>query len=130
MFGAAAMSLSSFCVVSNALRLNLVDIRSTKHDRPLNDALPDKALITAESGYAHTSKSTEKETLKGMEIKVNGMMCAHCEAHVKEALEKLDGVTEAVADHNKNLVTLTVTKDIPAADLKAAVEGAGYEYVG
>ena len=130
MFGAAAMSLSSFCVVSNALRLNLVDIRSTKHDRPLKDALPDKALITAESGYAHTAKSTEKETLKGMEIKVNGMMCAHCEAHVKEALEKLDGVTEAVADHNKNLVTLTVTKDISAADLKAAVESAGYEYVG
>ena len=65
-----------------------------------------------------------------MEINVNGMMCAHCEAHVKEALEKIDGVTEAKADHDANLVTLTITKEIAEDDLKAAVEAAGYEYAG
>ena len=65
-----------------------------------------------------------------MEINVNGMMCAHCEAHVKESLEKIEGVTEAVADHEANIVKLTTTSDIAEDALKAAVESAGYEYAG
>ena len=65
-----------------------------------------------------------------MEINVNGMMCTHCEAHVKEALEKIAGVTSATADHEAGKVTLATTADIAEADLKAAVESAGYEYVG
>ena len=65
-----------------------------------------------------------------MEINVNGMMCAHCEAHVKEALEKLDGVTTATASHEKNLVTLETSAAVSESDLKAAVEGAGYEFAG
>ena len=65
-----------------------------------------------------------------MQIKVNGMMCAHCEAHVKKALEAIDGIESAVASHEQNLVTITNTKEIDEEQLKAAVEEAGYEYVG
>ena len=65
-----------------------------------------------------------------MNITVNGMMCAHCEAHVKEALEKISGVEEATANHEANLVTLKTSSDVAEADLKAAVEGAGYEFCG
>ena len=65
-----------------------------------------------------------------MELTVKGMMCAHCEAHVKEALEKIDGVTNVIADHEKNLVTLSATTAIDESVLKAAVEGAGYEFAG
>ena len=97
-FGAAAMGLSSFCVVSNALRLNLIS-------------------------------KTGKEENK-MKITVNGMMCAHCEAHVKKALEAIDGIESAVADHEKNLVTLACTKEVDEASIRAAVTGAGYEYAG
>jgi Cu2+-exporting ATPase len=117
MFGAAAMSLSSFCVVSNALRLNLFNMFERGKDRPLKNTLGHEQLIVKE----------EKST---MEITVKGMMCAHCEAHVKEALEKIAGVEEAVANHDANLVTLKTSADVAEADLKAAVEGAGYEFCG
>ena len=75
------------------------------------------------------NKKENKED-KTMEITVKGMMCAHCEAHVKEALEKLTGVDEAVANHDENLVTLKTSADVAESDIKAAVEAAGYEYVG
>ena len=101
MFGAAAMGLSSFCVVSNALRLNLIKVYDNK----------------------------EKENRK-MKIKVNGMMCAHCEAHVKKALEAIDGIESAEASHEKNLVTVTNSKDIDEELIKAAITEAGYEYAG
>ena len=65
-----------------------------------------------------------------MKITVNGMMCAHCEAHVKKALEAIDGIESAVADHEKNLVTITTTKEVDEASLMAAVTEAGYEYAG
>jgi len=65
-----------------------------------------------------------------MKINVNGMMCAHCEAHVKKALEAIDGIETAVASHEENLVTITNTKDVDEALIKAAVEEAGYEYAG
>lgn len=100
MFGAAAMGLSSFCVVTNALRLNFIKI--------------------------HTDR---KENTK-MEISVKGMMCAHCEAHVKKALEAIDGIESAVASHENGLVTITASKEIDEALIKAAVTDAGYEYLG
>ncbi|MBP5324724.1 MAG: HAD-IC family P-type ATPase, partial [Pseudobutyrivibrio sp.] len=117
LFGAAAMSLSSFCVVTNALRLNLFKMYDKKNDRPLKNSLGHELLI-----------NTAEE--KNMEITVKGMMCAHCEAHVKEALEKISGVEEATANHEANLVTLKTSSDVAEADLKAAVEGAGYEFCG
>ena len=65
-----------------------------------------------------------------MKITVNGMMCAHCEAHVQKALEAIDGIESAVADHEKNLVTINGTKEVDEASIKAAVTEAGYEYMG
>ena len=65
-----------------------------------------------------------------MKIKVNGMMCAHCEAHVKKALEAIEGIDSVVASHEENLVTITASKDVDEAAIKAAVTEAGYEYAG
>lgn len=121
MFGAAAMSLSSFCVVFNALRLNLVKVYDTKKDHVLKNAL---------SGIFSIEQEKKMEEIVKMKITVNGMMCPHCEAHVKEALEKIQGVEEAVANHAENMVTLTTFADVAESEIKAAVEAAGYEYVG
>jgi Cu2+-exporting ATPase len=128
MFGAAAMGLSSFCVVSNALRLNWIKPYNGSGDRIVKNPVTGN-LIKKETSNATTNNETRKEK-KEMKIKVNGMMCAHCEAHVKKALEAIDGIQEAVASHEENLVTITSSKDIDEASIKAAVEGAGYEYAG
>ncbi len=122
MFGAAAMSLSSFCVVTNALRLNLFKMHDSSNDKPMKNTLGHDMLIN--------NNVTNKEKNNTMEITVNGMMCMHCEAHVKEALEKVSGIEEATANHEANLVTLKTSADVAEADIKAAVEAAGYEYVG
>ncbi|MBQ5426712.1 MAG: heavy metal translocating P-type ATPase [Pseudobutyrivibrio sp.] len=122
MFGAAAMSLSSFCVVTNALRLNLFKMHDSSNDKPMKNTLGHDMLIN--------NNVTVKEENNTMEITVNGMMCMHCEAHVKEALEKLPGIEEATANHEANLVTLKTSADVAEADIKAAVEAAGYEYAG
>lgn len=122
MFGAAAMSLSSFCVVTNALRLNLFKMHDSSNDKPMKNTLGHHMLIN--------NNVTNKEENNTMEITVKGMMCQHCEAHVKEALEKIAGVEEATANHEDNLVTLKTSADVAESDLKAAVETAGYEYVG
>jgi Cu2+-exporting ATPase len=127
MFGAAAMGLSSFCVVTNALRLNLLKVYDGKKDRPTKPGASKIAILTAEKNSEDNIK--EKE-INEMKIKVNGMMCAHCEAHVKEALEAIDGIDAAVASHEENLVTLTTSKDVDEALIKEAVTKAGYEYAG
>ncbi|WP_026527248.1 heavy metal translocating P-type ATPase [Butyrivibrio sp. VCD2006] len=122
-FGAAAMGLSSFCVVSNALRLNWI--------KPY-DNTKDKAIKNAVTGIL-IEKEIKNETVKEtneMKITVNGMMCEHCEAHVKKALEAIDGIDSAVASHKDNLVTITNSKDVDEAAIKAAVEDAGYEFAG
>ena len=124
MFGAAAMSLSSFCVVSNALRLNLCKMYDSKRDRVIKNTLGHEPLL------GETTQDTSKKEDSTMEITVKGMMCPHCEAHVKEALMKVAGIEEATANHEENLVTLTTSGDVSEADIKAAVEGAGYEYIG
>ena len=123
MFGAAAMGLSSFCVVSNALRLNLVKAYDTKKDKPL------KNPVTGNLIKNEANNESEKEN-KEMKITVKGMMCGHCEAHVKKALEAIEGIETAAASHGENLVTITTTKDIDEALIKATVEEAGYEYAG
>ncbi len=114
MIAAAAMSLSSFCVVMNALRLNLFDVRSTKHDKKRKNK-------------TNTKESSKMEEKK---IEVTGMMCPHCEAHVKEEIEKIDHVVSATADHEKNEVTIQVDGAVSNDDLKKAVEIAGYTFVG
>lgn len=121
MLGAASMSLSSFCVVTNALRLNLFNINSSRHDRKIKSI---KADCKNKSEENIMSGKTEEKI-----IKVEGMMCQHCEAHVKEALEKIDGVEEALASHEKNEVLLKLSKEVSQNDLQKAVTEAGYTFV-
>ena len=113
MFGAAAMSLSSFCVVTNALRLNFFRIYKSKTGQK-------------ESDSKHKEQKMEKT------IKIKGMMCSHCEMHVKKALEALEGVESAIASHEKGsaVVTLKEGASLDEAKVKSAVEEAGYEFVG
>ena len=118
-FGAAAMGLSSFFVVTNALRLNLIK----PHDKS-----KDKVIKNAVIGNIINSE-TRKEN-NDMKIKVNGMMCGHCEMHVKKALEAIDGIESVTASHEENLVTITTSKDVSEDLIKAAVVDAGYEYAG
>ena len=139
MFGAAAMGLSSFCVVSNALRLNLVKVYDSKHDRKIKNAVEGNVVVVEEGRernfVAGNESVTDNKTVTGkegneMKIKVTGMMCGHCEAHVKKALEAIDGIKSAVASHEENLVTIECEKDVDESLMKAAVEDAGYEYGG
>lgn len=109
MFGAAAMSLSSFCVVTNALRLNFLNIRSSKRDRKIKNITNKK------------EKNTMTTTLK-----INGMMCPHCEATVKTALESIDGVTSAEVSHESGTAVVTLSKEVSADVLKKAVVDKGY----
>ena len=127
-FGAAAMGLSSFCVVSNALRLNWIKPYDGSADKAVRNPITGN-LLHKETINEMSENETGKEGGE-MKIKVNGMMCAHCEAHVKKALEAIDGIEEASASHENNLVTVTASKDIDEALIKAAVEDAGYEYAG
>lgn len=109
MFGAAAMSLSSFCVVTNALRLNFLNIRSSKRDRKIKNITNKK------------EKNTMTTTLK-----INGMMCPHCEATVKTALESIDGVTSAEVSHESGTAVVTLSKEVNEDVLKKAVVDKGY----
>lgn len=109
MFGAAAMSLSSFCVVTNALRLNFLNIRSSKRDRKIKNKTNKK------------EKNTMTTTLK-----INGMMCPHCEATVKTALESIDGVTSAEVSHESGTAVVTLSKEVSDDVLKKAVVDKGY----
>lgn len=112
MFGAAAMSLSSFCVVSNALRLNLVNIRDRRHDKKIK----------------HKSKKEENSMEKT--IKIEGMMCPHCEMRVKKALEAVRGVEMAEVSHTAGTAKLTLSGAVEDEILKKAVEDQGYEVIG
>ncbi len=130
-FGAAAMGLSSFCVVSNALRLNWIKPYDSSKDKAIKNSVTGNLIHKESAGADNTKDNTEiRKENKEMKITVNGMMCEHCEAHVKKALEAIDGIDSAVASHNDNLVTITNSKDVDEAAIKAAVEEAGYEYAG
>ena len=113
MFGAAAMSLSSFCVVSNALRLNLFKLRDARHDH---------------KHVKHSKKHEEKEKNE-MEktLKITGMMCGHCEARVKKALEAVEGVAEAKVSHEAGTAVVTLSAPVDDAVLKKAVEDQDYK---
>ena len=133
MFGAAAMSLSSFCVVSNALRLNLFDLHSTKHDH--KKASP--AAVSAQSAAENNTPSDTEAPDGKMEddpmkktLNIEGMMCCHCEARVKKALEAIPGVSEAVASHTDGTAVVTLTEDVADDVLKNAVEAQDYKVTG
>lgn len=123
MFGAAAMSLSSFCVVTNALRLNLINIRNPKSDKKHHNNINfDDMKIDFDNNVKEVDIVTK-------EIKIEGMMCGHCEATVKKVLEAIDGVESATASHEENKAVVTLSKDVPDAVLDKAVIDAGYTVV-
>lgn len=130
MWGAAAMSLSSFTVCMNALRLNRFRVQDAGKDRPLRKQATSMEEIEYEMESLLKSNETEEEKKMTTEVKIKGMMCAHCEAHVKKALEALDGVESAAPDKDAGNAVLTLSKDVSADAVKAAVEDAGYEFLG
>ncbi|MCC8042287.1 MAG: heavy metal translocating P-type ATPase [Oscillospiraceae bacterium] len=120
MFAAAAMSLSSFCVVTNALSLNLFKIHESKGDKPVK-----KAAVLPEFTEAKAEDSGKTITLS-----IDGMMCGHCENAVKTALEALDGITSVSADHEKGIAVITLNGEPDMKAVKKAIKAAGYAFKG
>jgi Cu2+-exporting ATPase len=130
MLGAAAMSLSSFCVVTNALRLNLFKLHNAAGDRKKKHAISQDAVLVSASEDDRKDENLnndkgENDMKKTM--KIEGMMCEHCEATVKKALEALDGVERAEVSHEAGQAVVTMNSDVADADLKKAVEDKDYE---
>jgi len=134
MLGAAAMSLSSFCVVMNALRLNLIKIHDPSHDRKRRRQaqIPASAGQTDEASASNENKTNTIERGNEMTktIKIEGMMCNHCENTVKKALEALEPVQEAVVSHEAGTAVVTLTAEVADDVLKEAVEAKDYTVVG
>ena len=126
MYGAAAMALSSFFVCMNALRLNLVKIHDASRDKKLKNKASDKTNIT----YTITNETVREEKTMTKTLKVEGMMCMHCEARVKKALEAVAGVESAAADHEKGTAVVTLSADVADELLKKAVEDQDYKVLG
>jgi Cu2+-exporting ATPase len=124
MFGAAAMSLSSFCVVTNALRLNLFKMHDHTRDKALKNSVGHEKLLVKSQ---HSKAGEIKEDKSTMEITVNGMMCAHCKKRVEDALKAVSGVVSAEADLEKKNVSVETDGSVSEDVLKAAVKEAGYE---
>ena len=112
-YGAAAMAMSSFCVCMNALRLNLVKIHDAGHDKKIRT----KTIKTEEKAMTRT-------------VKIEGMMCGHCEARVKKTLEAIDGIEIAAPDHTADTAVITLSKDVPESIIRAAIEAQDYTFVG
>ena len=138
MIASAAMSLSSVCVVTNALRLNAFDPRNAAHDAPPKRKAPTRTPAAEPAACptgscpvqpAETNDTTE-EIIMSKTIHIEGMMCGHCEATVKKALEALDGVTGAAVSHEAGTAVVTLSRDVADADLKAAVEAKDYTVTG
>ena len=128
MFGAAAMSLSSFCVVTNALRLNLLNIKDSRKDKKIRRKAAAPAGAVVATAEINTETKKENKTMTKT-MKIEGMMCGHCEAAVKKALEALDGVASAEVSHEKGTAVVTLEKDVDNAVLTKAVEDKDYKVV-
>ena len=130
MYGAAAMALSSFFVCMNALRLNLADPRDAGHDRK-GKAIPADALEKiAAAEEIQTAEKTKEDTSMKKTLQVEGMMCVHCEARVKKALEAVPGVDSAAADHTAGTAVVTLSAPVEDDVLRAAVEAQDYKVLG
>ena len=123
------MSLSSFTVCMNALRLNLFNLHDARHDKKRKNPAAD---LVEKADLAPQPAACPVPAAAGTQVtyQVKGMMCAHCEGRVKKALEGLDGVTSAKADHNSGTVEVTETRNVPENDFKSAILKSGYEYEG
>ena len=126
MLGAAAMSLSSFCVVMNALRLNLMNVHDASKDRKLKKALPLAADGTLLGGQNKTEEQKGETEMKKT-LAIEGMMCNHCENTVKKALEALEGVTSAEVSHTAGTAVVTLSGKVSDDALKSAVEAKDYK---
>ena len=124
MFGAAAMSLSSFCVVTNALRLNLFKIHDAGKDKKIKQA----TSIEAKNDY--NIKEKEQKTMVKVTVNVEGMMCGHCEAHVNEAIQKAFGAEDVVSSHESNTTVFTAPERVDEDKIRATIKDAGYEVTG
>ena len=122
MFGAAAMSLSSFCVVTNALRLNFFKIHDTGKDKKIKGTVP---IDDIKNEYNNEEKETEK--MIKVTVNVTGMMCPHCEAHVNESIKKTFGAEDVVSSHEKGTTVFTVAEKVDEEKVRATIKEAGYE---
>ena len=127
MFGAAAMSLSSFCVVSNALRLNLIKVHDSSIDKRMKNVFSMDKMEEMKDNEKQSDTREELAMIKTM--KINGMMCGHCEARVKKTLEALEQVTEAVVSHEAGTAVVTLSAEISNEELKKVIEDQDYEVV-
>lgn len=123
MFAAAAMSLSSFCVVSNALRLNLFSVRSDRRDRE-KKMIPVPEFI---DGFTEIEKENKEEEKMVKTLDIEGMMCAHCQAHVQKALEGVEGVTQVAVSLEENNAVVSMEAEVEDKKLIDAVEAGGYK---
>ena len=123
-YGAAAMALSSFCVCMNALRLNLFKVHDASHDHKITHPVSLEGVVN-NKGY-----DIKEETEMTKTLKVEGMMCGHCEARVKKALEAIEGVESAVADHTAGTAVVTLTSEVSDDVLRKAVEDQDYRVLG
>ena len=123
MFGAAAMSLSSFCVVTNALRLNFFKMHDASKDKKIKNS------VVLENIQVQNTTKQEEITMKKT-MKIEGMMCGHCEATVKKALESIDGVTEAVVSHESGTAVVSMTTEISDEVLTQTIEDKDYKVTG
>ena len=125
MFGAAAMSLSSFCVVTNALRLNFFKIHDTGKDKKIKGTVPIDDIKNK-----HNDKEKETEKMIKVTVNVTGMMCPHCEAHVNESIKKAFGAEDVVSSHEKGTTVFTVAEKVDEEKVRATIKEAGYEVTG
>ena len=130
MLGAAAMSLSSFCVVTNALRLNLTDLGDRSSESQDTAGKSFKTAGADSSGPDNNNLQESEDSLMQKTMKIEGMMCPHCEAAVKKALEALDGVQEAAVSHEAGTAVVTLSGEVADAVLKEAVEAKEYKVLG
>lgn len=125
MFGAAAMSLSSFCVVSNALRLNLFKLRDSSHDHPTRGKRNTNRAMKIEINQSALPETNACEN--EIRLRIEGMMCEHCETTVKKALESIAGVTSATVSHQEGIAVVRTNGNVSLEEMKQAVEAEDYK---
>ena len=126
MFGAAAMSLSSFCVVTNALRLNLFKVHDAGRDKKIKQAVS----ILPEKDYNESNKEKETTSMVKITVNVEGMMCPHCEAHVNEAVKAAFQTEDVVSSHEKKTTVFTSPEHVDEDKIREVIKNAGYEVTG
>ena len=132
MFGAAAMSLSSFCVVSNALRLNFFNMHNASKDKKIQSVDVSEAVAAVRGNKTESEMETcgIQEAVMTKTLEIEGMMCGHCEKMVKRCLEKFPQISEAVVSFEAGTAVISMSDDVPEEEIKQAIEKAGYEYLG